>query len=148
MPEAIGSGYSNCIPADVELCTSVGPIDSLPQCVRYKRSTTAMHRKFLYLTTTNMAPATIEAYCRECRDYTTGSCKITKPENSNGNEGRPWYQCVRHKGFMRRGDSLGISPANPDCYCHKPSRAGHSAVRPTNYTCANNICCFFKPYGG
>ena len=91
--------------------------------------------------------------CRKCKSITKKT--HTKPDNPNGNGGRPYFKCMSCMTFSCFGDMRGISDRNPACECsaHRVSRAvlgrkweERIEGRACYYRCAVGGCRFVK-YG-
>lgn len=91
---------------------------------------------------TPTSPST--AKCKKCG--LEAVMQSTKPDNRNGNSGRPFLQCPQH-GNIRWLDKRGIHADNPICDCGRSSRrnvAGPEKGRKLYFTCAEAECGFWQ----
>ncbi|PSR88626.1 hypothetical protein BD289DRAFT_452660 [Coniella lustricola] len=102
-------------------------------------------------------PKPLPPTCRTCN--TRGSLQYVKPDNPNGNAGRPYSICPKcppYQRWLRWEDARGIHITNPPCHCGKPSRQdriGRSSTRPGKpagkagwgfWTCAEGVCRYYS----
>lgn len=100
--------------------------------------------------------------CRFC-NWIPKYRSTVKPDNPNGNLGRPYYICIRCKSKDRRApwvheagwitwdDDRGMHESNPQCDCgwvSRQDRAGVDSSRPGMgfWTCATGACGYYSKF--
>ena len=97
-------------------------------------------------------------FCRCC--YEPATYRITKPDNENGNAGRPYWVCTNklcyatmkskyEDGWVSWADGKGVDDENPVCYCGAPSRQDKICKDEGKkglgfWTCAEGKCDYYS----